>query len=406
MSNQINIENNSNETIGWSEVRSKKMIQKTRTELKQSSNDLRSASPFNFSLISPSPSNLQNYTAPNTPINVPTSPVNVPVVPDNINSVPQINIPVSASQINVPITNSVPITHNSAFSNPNPVYPNQNFTSNDIWTTWLYITELQHQSTGKMLENIKHELKFPVSLRGKPENVRKNEIYNNLVPNIKNILTDLETHSEDDRKEIINMIYKTQTSLELFGLTDPTSLRNKVIEVRDIFWEGKDKSDKVLPSQTKTSFNGTSQNCPDTIEEVSGESDNENTKNNDNIDENKQYKYTLDENIIYKKSLVEAQEKFFEECILNEKEIDEIKNNLQTFNDAKIEIKKVNVVDDDIVIGNHKFSKSHYLSNPFFQKRLKKKYESIFYPQIKKINIVLPNKNRQELKICGYKEDN
>lgn len=421
MSNQINNEINSNENSGWSEVRSKKMIKKTRMEQSQNMADIRSASPSSIPELIPATSsyyNLQNFTGPNTPVNIPTTPINILPTPVNVPPTTSINVsPTTTSNIPPTTSSNVPPTPINI-----PTYVPMNITGNDFWVAWLFMAEHSYQLAGRTVETIKHEFKYPLEFRGRPENIKRIDISQKLFGNIKNIINEHKPNSDLDNlgTEIKNKMIETCSSLELLSFTEEynySTFKKKVLDLFNLISESKKNIEvkpkeatkllysensvfknispglNTVPNVSSPKENSEPINVPEKNEEVSNGTD---TSTNDKETENK---YTVDQVIAYKTALVEAQEKFFVECLPTKEEIEENINKFQSSKE-QIFVKKISTVDDDIKIGNFKFSKFHYLNNEFFQKRLIKKYESIFSPHISNLNISIPSKKGNQLKIA------
>jgi hypothetical protein len=118
-------------------------------------------------------------------------------------------------------------------------------------------------------------------------------------------------------------------------------------------------------------------------------------------DEKKDYKYSVDQVLKYKKALVDAQEIFFESCMPTKEEISEAKNSIQYIKNWQGVVKRVSTVENDISVGDLKFSKLHYLNNVYFQKRLINKYKT-YFPSIQKVKLILPKEETNQLSIVLY----
>ena len=91
-------------------------------------------------------------------------------------------------------------------------------------------------------------------------------------------------------------------------------------------------------------------------------------------------KPTISKNVSlsHKEALNVGQDKFFEEFTLTEDEIKKIKNDMSKSTEKKIEIHRVNIDNDEILIDTYKFSKKHYLAQKWFTPKIINYYRENF----------------------------
>jgi hypothetical protein len=78
-------------------------------------------------------------------------------------------------------------------------------------------------------------------------------------------------------------------------------------------------------------------------------------------------------------ALMAAQEKFYLECVPSEEKIKSVMATIEVNHKNKlITANKISLDEDIITIDNFKFSKTHYLGNPFFRNKVIKEYVRIF----------------------------
>jgi len=78
------------------------------------------------------------------------------------------------------------------------------------------------------------------------------------------------------------------------------------------------------------------------------------------------------------KALMEAQELFFKDCIPSAEKIKEVKTTLDLNGKKSVKSNTISLKNDEIKIGNFKFSKRHFLTNAFFVNKVTKEYVNIF----------------------------
>lgn len=454
--NTNNIDN-TNEGV-WSVQRSRKMIQQMKQDQRNVSREnsvsdinSRSGSPQIASeIIRPIPTRTPQ---PSDESSRPTSTTNCPMT--NSASSSPVNVPVSQTpMMTVPYLNGnvvVPQNHNAG--NPQNMYF---LPTNDLWSMWHDIFAQQHIMFGKFLEKIKEELKYPPVLRGKSDDIRKNEICEKLFPIIDSILK--ETKDERFKKnqwhesmtptKVTGMINEAHTPMELLSYFEaPTfpTLRTMIDEACEVLVDFKTKKEvketikeevnpvkkeevspvkkeevkpvkkeenktvkkeevKVVKTVEKKDAISEQTDETDSIESDSSDDDSS-VEDEPSREKNKsktQYnKFTVDQVLEYKKALVEAQEKFFDSCMPTKSEINEVKDNIQYIKNWSGVAKRVSTVKDEILVGTHKFSKSHYLNNTYFQKRLIKKYQT-YFPNVTGVKLVLPKKETNQFSIVLY----
>ncbi|NDB87308.1 MAG: hypothetical protein EB127_32190, partial [Alphaproteobacteria bacterium] len=259
MSTIYNTNNIDNTNEGWSVQRSKKMIQ----QLKQ---DQRIASPensvSNINSRSGSPQISSEIIRP-IPISTP-KPSDESILPASTTNCLMTNS-ASSSPVNVPDTKSpmisVPYINGNIVlpQNPSAGYPKNMYlqSTNDIWSIWHDYFVQQYMIVGTLLEKFKEELKYPPVLRGKSDDIRKNEICENLFKIIDSILK--ETKDERVKKnqwydnmtptKVTGMIAEAHTPMELLSFFDgPTfpTLRKIIDEACEVLCDFKIKSDKKV----------------------------------------------------------------------------------------------------------------------------------------------------------------
>jgi len=242
-----------------------------------------------------------------------------------------------------PVVNHVPINITNPFIE-------------DVWDVSYRIQMHNLQLQTKLIETIKEELKFPPFLRGKSESERKYQIEYNINIIVGNILKNIK--SNENQYKITGMIIENLSIYEKLALTHSSSEKKMFELVKEAC--------KVLSNELEGDISSISNNsvvdiC---IEEIN---EKEKEKVSDNKEKPKIYKFSKEEVIDYKRSLYEAQEKFFATCI--PKKIMDEKNNI---------INIIDISDDVIQFGKYKFSKNHYMNNQYFQKRLISKYKNTF----------------------------
>jgi hypothetical protein len=386
MSSKSNIINDSSST-GWTTVRSKNLIKKISSRTN-----------------SPEPQDFQPVVE-----NVPVEGVPVENVP--VKDVPVENVPV----VNVPVVNlSAPVQNVSV---PNVLVPNVSTipmtpvfqTNYDWWQNVYELLKIQKSVLDNNIQYIGNELQFPSWLRGKSP-IDKDRLVNDSLYNlIEKMLPIMKEELSKSNKwvDTINSRKITGMIVESFNigerinlLFNSNELTTNVKESCEILFQKK-ITDENKNESTKTSHNDSSECTISDTKGVTTDTTKDNSKKNDYIESKGENisKFSYDERVDHKKSLLAAQEKFFESCILSNENVKSFKENIEPIPKWSGTVNSINLSNDEINIDKYSFSKKHFLKNSWFRNRLMEKYCKLF--DFDTVELILPKGNSNMLIILG-----
>ena len=289
-------------------------------------------------------------------------------------------------------------TARSAFSAPRPVEINNiksepstyswngsiTSTNNNFLETLLEIKKAEYAMLGKMIEQIKEEIKLPVFLRGKTDSDKEEIIF-------EKILGKINTITKEDNGKIINSIIQSNNIQNLISIIDDnTKLTNlinntiKSITESDVIIEVATTptiasttasttpvAPTIAPSVASTTVSSV---APTTIPSVASTT----VPSVAPITIPTTTKVTKTFSGNHKTNLNKGQDEFFNEFSIDANTIKKIKEMIKSTKEKEILIKNINISNDKITIGDHSFSKKHYFSQKFFKTRVITYYRDIF----------------------------
>ena len=234
----------------------------------------------------------------------------------------------------------------------------------DVWQITLSVRMKEYELLGKLIEEMKEEIKLPIYLRGKSLVDKQQIMSEKIISKIKEFISsskneNMFTPSEENIQKIIDIMMTKQTLVTIFNDKTNDTIINAIN-----FILNKDKEcDKVqVPSTRCTSV------CEDEKEEVVT------TKV---LKKPFQFK-NFDNSDSYKDALFRGQEMLLNEFKLSKDEIDKIKKDLSSQGDGTFNIHSVDIKNDKIIIDKHEFSKKHYLTNRWFINQIVNYYREDF----------------------------
>ena len=329
---------------GWTTVRSHKLIKKCINENTNSVNESKSTSPTN-EMISASPTNETNSASPVNETNSAST--------NETNSSPPI------------INPSIPPVNTFGFKNNFPIV-------GDWWQSYFEFLKVQKNIIENNLQYLSKELLLPPWLRGKTLEDKNNLINNSLYILIGKMLIGIKNEIVMKNKwvDTINPNKITGMIIEKHDLTEKIAifynsieLTNKIKESCELLFEDFYKNEKKFSTNEKKS--STNETKSETSKEII-------------IQSKTDKKFSYDERVEHKQALIAAQEKFFEACVLSEKDVISFKENINSFTSWTGTVNTINLSNDEIKIGKYSFSKKHFLENSWFKERLMEKYCNLF----------------------------
>ena len=283
----------------------------------------------------------------------------------------------------------------------------------DWWYNLFHCLKINKALIDNQIQYVSYELQFPLWLRGKSIPEKDNLINENLYILIDKMLLSMKEELVNNNKwvDTINPRKITGMIVEVYNMNQKLNLLNNSImlskEIQDsceVLFEKasnvevtKDEVSTIKVQKEEVSTIKVQKDEVSTIkvqkEEVSKEKETPNSENNTDK------KFSYNERVEHKQSLLAAQEKFFESCILSEAEILSLKENISPIKNWSGVVNTIQLSDDEIKIKNYSFSKKHFLKNSWFRNRLMEKYCNLF--GFNNVDLVLPNNKANVLIIEG-----
>ena len=259
---------------------------------------------------------------------------------------------------------------------------------------WYQLMLMNHMHMSKYIAHMKNELMLPEYLKLKSENDKKmilgNQIYNyiltienSLYENLKkenkwseNITANKITELIMDNNSIIQAlsIFNNKNDLMInINIACNILYKNYVKPVTEVV---KPVTEVVKPiTEVVKPIPEVVKPIPEVVKPVT-----ESVKKISVQEVIKSKSNTISDFVAKKTAaLMAAQEKFYIECVPSEEKIKSVMAILEVNHKNKlITANKISLEEDIITIDNFKFSKTHYLGNPFFRNKVIKEYVRIF----------------------------
>jgi hypothetical protein len=245
---------------------------------------------------------------------------------------------------------------------------------------WYQMMLINHMHMSKCLAHLKNELMLPDNLKLKPEGDKKmilgNQIYNYILTIENSLYENLKKENKWSENitanSITGLIMDNHTIFQALNIfNNKNDLMNNINVACNILFKNyvKPTSESVKP--VPESVKPASEPVKPASEPIVSKS-----KTIKVVD-----KKETSSDFVAKKTaaLMAAQEKFYLECVPSEEKIKSIMATIEVNHKNKlITANKISLDEDIIIIDNFKFSKTHYLSNPFFRNKVIKEYVRIF----------------------------
>lgn len=259
------------------------------------------------------------------------------------------------------------------FSAPRIVIPNVSTITPDtnaiVWQTKIEIATDQYEKLGKYIEKMKEESKLPIYLQGKSSDEKNKIIDEKVYQKIKTILSENNLSAFNFPPSIEN----------IQKISDMIMENNVIVTILD-----NDKQMSRIIINAINDATKTIDHCNPTTSTNEYECDSVNDDKSvtrhvkDKSERITKSVFSKNVSLSHKEALNAGQDKFFEEFTLTEDDIKKIKNDISKSTENKIEIHRVNIDNDEIVIDTYKFSKKHYLAQKWFAPKIIKYYRENF----------------------------
>lgn len=413
MSSKSNIINDS--STGWTTVRSKNLIKKISS--RTNSPEPQDFQPVVENMLEPIEKMLGSVENVLEPVekmprlveNVPKPVENAPEPVENVPE-PVENVPGSVENTPEPVKN-VPGPVSVPVQNFSPIPMSPIFQSNgDWWQNMFEFLKVQKSMLDNNIQYIGYELQFPSWLRGKSPIDKDKLVNDNLYNLIEKMLPIIKDEIVKSNKwvDTINSRKITGMFVESFNigerinlLYNPDELTKNVKESCEVLFQKTITVENDVDYTKKTQSDFTKDKKTPSTKEVKDDSTESNSKKNDysKSDVENISKFSYDERVDHKKSLLAAQEKFFESCILSSENVKSFKENIEPIPNWSGTVNSINLSNDDIKIDKYSFSKKHFLKNSWFRNRLMEKYCKLF--DFDTVELILPKGNSNVLIIQG-----
>jgi hypothetical protein len=255
---------------------------------------------------------------------------------------------------------------------------------------WYQMMLINHMHMSKCISHLKNELMLPENLKLKSENEKRMILGYQIYSYILTIENSLYENLKKENKwsenitanNITGLIMENHSILQALNMfNNKNDLMININISCDILFKNyvKPMTEVLKPvSEVLKPVSEVLKSVSDTVKKVSVQ---EVVKSKPNIIKVVENKKENSSDFVAKKTaaLMAAQEKFYLECVPSEEKIKSVIATLEVNHKNKlITANKISLDEDVITIDNFKFSKTHYLGNPFFRNKVIKEYVRIF----------------------------
>ena len=247
-----------------------------------------------------------------------------------------------------------------------------------VWQTKIEIATDQYEKLGKYIKKMKEESKLPIYLQGKSSDEKNKIIDEKVYQKIKTILSENNLSafnfppSIENIQKISDMIMENNVIVTILD-NDKQMSRIIINAIND----ATKTINHCNPTSSKDEYEVDSVNDDKSVTRSVTDKPVTN-KVNDKSEWSTKSIFSKNVYLSLKEALNMGQDKFFEEFTLTEDKIKKIKNDMSKSTEKKIEIHRVNIDNDEIVIDTYKFSKKHYFAQKWFVPKIINYYRENF----------------------------